>query len=377
MDRFDYCIIGAGVIGLAIAYKLSQSYPKASILLIERQAQFGTETSSRNSEVIHAGIYYPTNSLKAQLCIEGKKQVYKFCQTYQVPYKKTGKLIIAKDANDLAQLEALKLNAQKNQVDLELISQHQCQQLEPQVRAAAALFSPTTGIIDSHSFMQTLLTLAEQQGTLYSPNTQLIKAEKNSQGFCLQLTTPSGQYHCQSQFLINSAGLMATEVAAKIDVMTQEDIPQYHLCRGHYFHYQGRAPFSHLIYPLPNKNTTGLGIHATLDLAGQVRFGPDTQYIDEIDYTFPENPQKLKEQFDQAIKEYFPGVISNKLVPSYTGIRPKLSQANEAARDFMIQDWQQHKIPGLINLFGIESPGLTSSLAIADSIMASLKENNR
>jgi L-2-hydroxyglutarate oxidase LhgO len=370
LDRFDYCIIGAGVIGLAIAYKLSQSQPKASILLIERHGQFGTETSSRNSEVIHAGIYYPNKSLKAELCLQGKEQIYQFCQAYKVPYKKIGKLILAKDENDLAQLETLRLNAYNNRVDLQLLSQRQCQRLEPQVQAAAALFSPTTGIIDSHSFMQTLLTLAEQQSTLYCPNTELLRAEKKQHGFNLYLKTSEGEYLCHSQFLINSAGLQATEVAAKIDAMTIADIPQYHLCKGHYFHYQGRAPFSHLIYPLPNKNTTGLGIHATLDLAGQVRFGPDTEYIKEIDYAFPDNSYELKEKFSHAIKDYFPNLDSSKLVLSYSGIRPKLSQANEAAKDFVIQDWQQHKVPGLINLLGIESPGLTSSLAIADRVLA-------
>lgn len=374
MDRFDYCIIGAGVIGLSIAFKLSQKYPQAGILLIESHHQFGSETSSRNSEVIHAGIYYPYNSLKAKLCLQGKEQLYRFCQTYSVPHKAVGKLIIGQQASDLEQLEKLQHNAKENGVELSLLSKTQCNQLEPNIQAHSALLSPSTGIIDSHSYMQTLLALAEQQGTLYSPNTQFIRAEQDHQGFNLLLNTSDGHYQCHSKQLINSAGLMAPEVASNIDAMPSSLIPQYHLCRGHYFQYQGRSPFSHLIYPLPNKNTTGLGIHATLDLAGQVRFGPDTQYIDEIDYNFDNHSETLKDSFSHAISRYFPTLDKEKLQPSYAGIRPKLNKENQAAKDFDLQGNQTHKVAGLINLFGIESPGLTSSLAIADLAIARLKE---
>ncbi len=370
VESFDYCIVGAGVIGLAIAYKLSKHNKNSKILLIESHHQFGSETSSRNSEVIHAGIYYPENSLKATLCREGKQQLYDFCQRFNVPHKKIGKLIIATDNCEISSLESIKHNAYKNDITLTLLNQSDCQKLEPNVNAKAGLYSETTGIIDSHSYMQTLLTLAEQQGVLFSPNTEFLNAEKISNGFNIRLNTQDGEYklHCRS--LINTAGLHAPSIASNIDTLNKKYIPQYHFCRGHYFSYQGKAPFSHLIYPVPAKNTTGLGIHSTLDLSGQVRFGPDTQYIDSLNYDFDSLKQgQLKEQFINAIQRYYPKLDNTKLHPSYTGIRPKLSPAGDTPEDFLIQNHNIHNIEGLINLFGIESPGLTSSLAIADHVM--------
>lgn len=370
MENFDHCIIGAGVVGLAIAFKLSQRLPHAKILLIESHHQFGSETSSRNSEVIHAGIYYPENSLKAELCIKGSKLIYQFCQQYSVPYKRIGKLIIARDESDIKQLEAIQNNAKKNNVTLNLINQKKCHALEPNVLAKAALVSPNTGIIDSHQYMQTLLKLAEQQGVLYSPNTHFLTAEKTPQGFHVRVNTTDGPFDFSCQQLINSAGLHAPEVAKNIVALTstsnsQSFIPQYHFCRGQYFSYQTKAPFSHLIYPVPNSNTTGLGIHATLDLSGQLRFGPDVEFITTLDYSCNE---KRKIDFIHAIQQYFPSIDSNKLVASYCGIRPKLTGPDESAKDFIIQTDKQHSISGLINLFGIESPGLTASLAIAEMI---------
>lgn len=373
MDRFDYCIIGAGVIGLATAYKLSQMFSQANILLLESRSQFGSETSSRNSEVIHAGIYYPHNSLKAKLCLQGKEQLYDFCQSYSVAHKKIGKLIVASSEDQLSSLESLQTKAQKNGVILNFLNEKECLTLEPNVKALAALYSPSTGIIDSHSYMHTLLTLAEQQGVLYSPNTQFIRAQKIVQGFELSLNTADGQFNIACNNLINSAGLYAPIVAEGIEPLESRFIPEYHFCRGHYFSYQGQSPFSHLIYPLPNKNTSGLGIHATLDLAGQVRFGPDTQYIDQIDYNFPGKQADLKARFSRAIQPYFPALDQQKLQPSYSGIRPKLSAEHEAAQDFLIQDQTVHKVEGLVNLFGIESPGLTASLAIADTVVGRFK----
>lgn len=374
MERFDYCIIGAGVIGLATAYKLSLKFPNASILLIENHNQFGQETSSRNSEVIHAGIYYPPKSRKAELCRQGKEQLYDFCKNYSVPYQAIGKLIIASQQDELAQLENLHTNAEKNGVELALLNGAQCKSLEPKVNAHSALYSASTGIIDSHAFMHTLLTLAEQQGLVYSPNTQFIRAEKQNQGFLLELNTADGPFKCITNNLINSAGLFSTRVAAQIDALDKDMIPKYHYCRGHYYSYTGKAPFSHLIYPLPNKNTAGLGIHATLDLSGQVRFGPDTQYIDQVDYSFPKDGiPPLKEIFADSIRRYFSEINKERLQPSYSGIRPKLSGANDPAQDFMIQNQQDHQVAGLVNLFGIESPGLTSSLAIADRVISALQ----
>lgn len=370
MENFDHCIIGAGVVGLAIAFKLSQRLPHAKILLIESHHQFGSETSSRNSEVIHAGIYYPENSFKAELCLKGSNLLYQFCQQYSVAYKRIGKLIIARNESDIKQLEAIQTNAKKNNVTLNLINQKKCHALEPNVLARAALVSPNTGIIDSHQYMQTLLKLAEQQGVLYSPNTHFLTAEQTSQGFHVRVNTADGPFEFSCQQLINSAGLHAPEVAKNIVALTstsnsQNLIPQYHYCRGQYFSYQTKAPFSHLIYPVPNSNTTGLGIHATLDLSGQVRFGPDVEFVTTLDYSCNE---KRKIDFIHAIQQYFPSIDSNKLVASYCGIRPKLTGPDESAKDFIIQTDKQHSISGLINLFGIESPGLTASLAIAEMI---------
>lgn len=373
MEHFDYCIIGAGVVGLAVAYKLSQATKNASILLIEHHAQFGSETSSRNSEVIHAGIYYPTNSLKATLCIQGKNQLYDFCQQYAVPYRALGKLIVAHSPQELPALEQLQQKAASNGVLLDFLDQKACHQKEPRVNAHAALFSASTGIIDSHSYMQTLLTLAQQNGVLYSPNTQFLQATDTANRFIMSLGTADGIYKLSCNNIINCAGLHATIVASNVDSLAAVHIPQYHYCKGHYFSYQGQSPFSHLIYPLPNKNTSGLGIHATLDLAGQLRFGPDTQYIEDIDYTIgsaADSPEStLKQRFSRSIKHYFPSLQEEKLQYSYSGIRPKLSGENQAAKDFVIQDSSQHQVKGLINLFGIESPGLTASLAIADYII--------
>lgn len=375
MENFDHCIIGAGVIGLAIAFKLSQQQPQAKILLIESHSQFGSETSSRNSEVIHAGIYYPEDSLKAKLCLQGRDQLYQFCQDYGVPHKRIGKLIVASASNDLHKLETIQKNAQKNGLFLNLLNQKECHKLEPNVTAKAALISPDTGIIDSHTYMQTLLTLAQQQGVLYSPNTHFLTAEATSQGFHVQVNTADGPFNFSCQYLINSAGLHAPAVAASMTTHNMANakssanrlssIPQYHFCRGQYFSYQAKAPFSHLIYPLPSDNNAGLGIHATLDLSGQVRFGPDVEFIKTLDYSLDES---RKEDFIRAIQPYFPTLDPSKLVPSYCGVRPKLTGPDERAADFIIQTQNEHNMVGLINLFGIESPGLTASLAIADRI---------
>lgn len=360
------------MIGLAIAHKLSHSSPRKKILLIESNNQFGSETSSRNSEVIHAGIYYPPQSLKANLCRQGSEKLYDFCKTYKIPHKPLGKLIIASRSEDLAPLSTLYKNAANNGVELRFLSQKECNVLEPNVNAQGALYSPSTGIIDAHSFMNTLLTLAEQNGVLYSPNTHFIKAQQTASGFEILLNTVDGEFSLCSTHLINSAGLWAPLVANKILTLEKspiDRIPHYHLCRGHYFSYQGKSPFSHLIYPIPDQNHSGLGIHATLDLSGQVRFGPDTDYIEKVDYSFSHtNADVLKEKFSQSIKRYFPALDPQKLQPSYTGIRPKLSAANTPARDFMIQGQEAHGVTGLVNLLGMESPGLTASLAIADHV---------
>lgn len=380
MESFDYCIVGAGVIGLACAYKLSQQQPDKTFLLIETHSQYGSETSSRNSEVIHAGIYYPAGSLKARLCQAGKKQLYTFCQNHNISHRRIGKLIIATSEKERQTLQTIKRNALNNDVNLSWLSQAECLQLEPNIHAEVALYSDSTGIINSHEYMQKLLHLAQLQGVLYSPNTRFIHAQKETQGFTLLLDTNDGEYRLQCHNIINAAGLYAPVVADNIDILAAEHVPPYHFCRGHYYSYsgktpQGERPFSHLIYPVPSKNTQGLGIHATLDMAGQIRFGPDTEFITEINYQINQHQQHLKqEHFARAIKHYFPTLQAHKLQFSYSGIRPKLSGEDEAAKDFVIQTSQDHNVLGLVNLFGIESPGLTASLAIADQVCAQFND---
>lgn len=370
MEHFDYCIVGAGVIGLATAFRLSQQTPTPRILIVEQAAQFGTETSSRNSEVIHAGIYYPEGSLKAGLCAEGRQQLYHFCDRYHVPYRKTGKMIVATTEDETASLDTIQMNAAANGVTLELLNQRECFEKEPCVNATAALWSPETGIIDSHQYMYTLLSLAEQHGVLFSPNTTFRHAVKVSDGFKIDVNTIDGAFSVSCSCLINSAGLYAPTVAAATDGMQKTNIPDIHYCRGHYFSYNGRSPFTTLIYPVPAKNLQGLGIHATLDLGGQCRFGPDARYIQDHDYRFPDGLIPL---FAEAIRRYFPDLDESRLTEGYTGIRPKLYAAGEPVRDFMIQGENEHNVPGLINLFGIESPGLTASLAIAGEVMKKIR----
>jgi len=368
---FDLVVVGAGVIGLAIAYKTSQQ--GKSVLLIEKQSSFGSGISSRNSEVIHAGIYYPENSLKATLCLEGRNELYAFCQKYRVPYKRIGKLIIATDERETVQLEQILKQGKQNGVnDLEILDQLQIRHLEPLIQAQAALLSPSTGIIDSHSFMQTLLGLLQHHNGIFVANTEPTQIIPLQHGFHIKGHSSGDDFQLTCRQLVNAAGLSALQLARKIVGICDKNLPRLYPCKGHYFALQGTSPFSHLIYPVPNAHLIGLGIHATLDLAGQVKFGPDSQYIDNIDYTVPEH---LATSFAQAIKRYFPSLAPNKLTPAYSGIRPKLQGPKDAFSDFVFEDHNMHGIPGLINMFGIESPGLTASLAIARHITQQLESD--
>lgn len=359
-------VIGAGVVGLAIATKLQQQF--SHVLLIDKNNNFGEETSSRNSEVIHAGIYYPENSIKAKLCVEGKERLYAFCQQHNVPHHRLGKLIVSHSDDECEALNKIKQQAEINGVvDLQWKSQAQVNQLEPNVSAKQALFSPSTGIIDVNSYMAALVHKFQQQGGLFVAQTEAQKVAKIQSGFCLTLNSVGETTTIESEIVINSAGLHSTTVAENIADLAKIHIPQIHYCRGHYFSYSGKSPLNHLVYPIPN--THGLGIHASLDVGGQLKFGPDTQFIDEIDYTVDE---ALKEKFYRAIRQYFPTIDKTKLQPAYSGIRPKLQAPNQAVQDFHIQTEKQHQIKGLVNLFGIESPGLTSSLAIAEQVALAL-----
>ena len=377
MDSFDVCIAGAGVVGLGIAYQLSRSerYRSKSIAILDSESDFGRVTSSRNSEVIHAGIYYPENSLKALLCVEGKALLYEFLEENALPYKKTGKLIVAQKGEEQGLLE-IKMNAERNQVtDLEWVDQKKLRSIEPNLSATAALHSPSTGIIDSHSYMKTLLWYAEDNGAYFAPHTQVDQVEKVGPNFLVttkirQKLRKAETYKFLCNEFINSAGLKAQQLARKIIGMDTSNVPALYPCKGDYFSYNGKSPFKHLIYPVPEKNHTGLGIHSTLDMSGQTRFGPDTQYIDKIDYEI--DPGKV-DAFALSIAKYFPEIESAQLQPAYSGVRPKISGPGSIAADFSIQGPDKHGVEGLVQLFGMESPALTASLAIAKYVEAILK----
>ncbi len=370
-EQFKVCIVGAGVIGLAIARELlRRRYCQPDeLLLLDQESSFGQHTSSRNSEVIHAGLYYPQSSLKATLCVRGKHLLYEYCQQHNIAHRRTGKLVIAQ-SNEISQLETLQQSAADNGVtDTRIIEQQELTNLEPMVRGAAALLSPSSGIIDSHHFMQSLCDEIEQAGALFVRRTRFENGEESGDGYRV-ITRHCDQpdeelFSIQCHTLINCGGLSAQQIAARIHSAAELEIPPLYLCKGDYFHFSGRNPFSHLIYPLPEKNTRGLGIHATIDMGNQLRFGPDTEYIDTVDYDVD---RSKKERFAQAIQRYFPALDANQLQPGYSGIRPKLASAGEPAEDFVIQKHQSKEGGQLLQLFGIESPGLTASLAIAEKV---------
>lgn len=371
MDRFDVCIVGAGVVGLAIAYRLANAPGgrERSIVILERESSFGQHTSSRNSEVIHAGIYYATGSLKADLCVRGKQMLYQHCEKFNVAHRRIGKFIVA-NSNERDQLEVIKLKAEENGVDdLGWVEGSKLKNIEPALSTDLALFSPSTGIIDSHGYMQNLLHLCQNQGVEFAPRTRATAAEKKSDVYLVHtaigLPGQEEAYSFECGLLINSAGLYAQEFAASVAGFDVAALPKRNLCKGDYFSYNGRSPFKHLIYPLPEPNQLGLGVHATLDLSSQLRFGPDTNYVEQINYDIDAGKA---EQFAAAIAKYFPAIDARDLSPSYSGIRPKLAAAGEPAADFVIDDGSDSGFEGLIQLFGFESPGLSASLAIAERV---------
>jgi L-2-hydroxyglutarate oxidase LhgO len=359
VEKLDTVIIGAGVIGMAIAAELSD---KQDVLLIEQNSHFGEHSSSRNSEVIHAGLYYPTHTLKAQLCVRGKALLYQHCDKYHVPHMQIGKIITANTTSEAETLHNIAHQAQLNGVtDLKHVTHSHIQHYAPQIRATEALWSPSTGIIDSHQYMLSLLTKLEQNHGQYVANTQFVRAEKEQTGFIVELNCGGVPFQLRCQNLINAGGLFAQHNATLVEGFDAALVPELHYCRGQYFSYQGQHPFKHLVYPVPEKH--GLGIHATLDLAGQLRFGPDTHFISSIDYQVD---VKEKNKFVQAIKRYWPALDAAKLHIDYAGIRAKTTRSG--MQDFTIQTSAVHNCQGLINLFGMESPGLTASLAIAEHI---------
>ena len=354
-ERVDCVVVGAGVIGLAVGRALAQA--GLDVVMVERSELIGSETSSRNSEVIHAGIYYATNSLKAQLCVQGKKLLYEYCESHQVPHRRCGKIIVATAEDQLETLKAYQRQAQANGVgELHWMNADEVHALEPRVKAIAGVHSETTGIIDSHAFMLSLQGEFERHGGMLAFNTAVEDLVSVDGG--IRVTTDSLQL--EASWLINCAGLQAPLLAKRLT----EDAPAAHFARGHYYAYSGASPFQRLVYPVAEAG--GLGVHVTLDLGGQARFGPDVRWIDEVDYTFDDSHRA---DFLAAIRCYFPEVDEDRLHPGYTGIRPKIVGPGEPAADFRIDGPDRHGVPGLVNLLGIESPGLTASLAIAGQVV--------
>ena len=361
MDRVDCVVVGAGVIGLAVARRLAQA--GREVVVLEAAEGIGTVTSSRNSEVIHAGIYYKAGSLMARTCVAGKKMLYQYCAEHGVPHKNCGKLIVATTPKEAEKLQSIRAHAEANGVlDMQMLSGEAARALEPALNCDAALLSPSTGIIDSHAFMLALRGDAEAAGAALAFHTPLLHARAVAGKIELD-AGGDAPMTLECRLLVNSAGLNAPAVARGIDGMPLASIPRAYLAKGNYFSCSRKAPFSHLIYPVPEPG--GLGVHLTLDMAGQARFGPDVEWVDNIDYAV--DPARAA-RFYPAIRKYWPALPDGALMPSYSGMRPKIVPPAVASQDFVIQGPKDHGVAGLINLFGIESPGLTSSLAIADYV---------
>ncbi|TAL87949.1 MAG: NAD(P)/FAD-dependent oxidoreductase [Candidimonas sp.] len=363
----DCVVLGAGVVGLAVARELALAGHE--VLLAEAAEAIGTGASSRNSEVIHAGIYYPQGSLKARLCVAGRQQLYLYCAQRNIPHKRLGKLIVATTPEQTKGLAAIAARAQRNGVDdIYQISGSQARELEPELRCEAALVSPSTGIVDSHALMLALQGDAENHGAQCVFHTPFASGEVLKNGEFRLRFEGAEAMEITARCVINACGLSAPSVARRLSGQPRELIPNAYFCKGSYFTLSGKAPFSRLIYPMPDN--AGLGVHLTLDLGGQAKFGPDTQWIASEDYTL--DPQR-GDSFYAAVRRYWPALPNGALSPGYTGIRPKISDVHSDAVDFVIAGPSTHGIHNLLNLFGIESPGLTSCLAIARAARAALE----
>ncbi len=377
MEQVDCVVVGAGVVGLAVAREMALQGRET--ILLEREDSFGTISSARNSEVIHAGIYYPKDSLKAKLCVEGNRLLYEYCRSHQVSTQAYGKLIVASDASQLDDLQAILYKAQNNQVpDIKIISGAQAKALEPQLQCEAAVLSSSTGVVDSHGLMLSLLGGFEDAGGMVAYQSPLLSAKPigaNAEGgFELTIGGADGMT-IQTKLLINCAGLSAPALAQKIEGLSKDLIPKAYFAKGNYFSLSGKSPFSHLIYPIPEPG--GLGVHLTLDMGGQAKFGPDVEWLDiddesQINYTV--DPQR-GEGFYAAVRQYWPGLKDGALQADYSGVRAKIVPPNAPAGDFYFEGPQQHQLHGLFNLYGFESPGLTSCLAIAGHLETLIKES--
>ena len=367
MEQVDCIVIGAGVVGLAVARALALA--GREVLILEAEAAIGTGTSSRNSEVIHAGIYYPQGSLKARLCVAGRDALYAFCESHGVPYRRCGKLIVATDDSQLAGLDALQAHALANGVDdLRRLDGDEVKALEPQLNAVAGLLSPSTGIVDSHGLMLALQGDAEAAGALLALHAPVESVEVSDAGLRVEVGGAEPMTLLATT-LVNCAGHAAPAIAARTRGLAADKVPPRYFAKGSYFSLATATPFRHLVYPLPEPG--GLGVHLTLDLGGQARFGPDVEWVDSLDYRMDES---RADSFYAAIRCYWPALPDGALQPAYTGIRPKISGPGEPAADFFIDGPAEHGIAGLVNLFGIESPGLTAALAIADEVCLRLAQ---
>jgi len=361
-ETVDCVVIGAGVVGLAVARALSLA--GREVIVVEATEGIGTETSSRNSEVIHAGIYYPKGSLMAETCVAGRRLLYAYCAEHGVPHRNCGKLIVATNAQEAELLASIKGRAEANGVEgMRLLTAAEAGALEPYLQCTAALLSPATGIIDSHSYMLALQGDAEANGAMLAFFSPIERASAVGDGIELEIGGAEPM-KLRARLVVNSAGLHAPELARKIEGMPADKIPTAYYAKGNYFTLAGRSPFSRLIYPVPVPG--GLGVHITVDMGGQAKFGPDVEWIPGIDYTV--DPHRA-DKFYAAVRKYWPGLKDGALQPGYAGIRPKIVPPGAPAQDFTIQGPAEHGVAGLIHLFGIESPGLTASLALAERVV--------
>ena len=357
-------IIGAGIIGMSIAREIAKRGQE--VIILEKHPRAGEETSSRNSGVIHSGIYYPTGSKKALFCVEGNRLLYEYAKRRKVPHKNTGKLVVATSPEEIEKLESLNRRGTDNNVEgLKLLSKKEVMNKQAEIKAEEALYCPSSGIIDAAALIQSLEAELQELGVIVSFNSEVTGIQViGSNEFRLEVTS-SEDFIINSENLINSAGLKAVSLAKKIKAIPSDIIPKAYFAKGHYFQLSGDHPFKDcLIYPLNSKD--GLGVHVSVDITGKARFGPDVTWVEELDYSFD---QSLKSKFVNVIQSYWPSLNPEKLSPDYTGIRPKIYGPEEEPADFLIQTSKEHKIPGLVNLFGIESPGLTCSFAIAKKLV--------
>ena len=362
MEQVDCIVVGAGVVGLAVARSLAMA--GREVIVLESAEGIGTETSSRNSEVIHAGIYYPANSLMARFCVAGRRMLYPYCIEKGVPHRNCGKLIVATNEREDAMLAGIKGRAEANGVEgMRVLNAAEAIAMEPNLHCTSALHSPATGIIDSHSYMLALQGDAENAGATLVFFSPVVAARVAGRGMEVEVGG-ADPMTLRCNLLVNAAGLHAPFLARHFGGMPQDRVPTAYFAKGNYFTLSGRSPFSRLIYPVPVPG--GLGVHLTMDLGGQAKFGPDVEWIDEIDYTV--DPRR-SDSFYAAVRTYWPGLKDGALQPGYAGIRPKTVPKGAPAQDFVVQGPQTHGVAGLINLFGIESPGLTASLAIAEHVL--------